>query len=371
MQIIFANPVGWWALLGLPALVLIHFFQRRSRQVVISTLFLFDRLEVESRAGRRIERWRNSRVFWWQVLAVLLLTWLLTEPRWIVQGTRQRVAIVLDSVISMEAFRADVQKGLERDTATLARGAARTEWLLVESDLARPPLYEGDDRMALLAALDKWEPNLGSRDPGPALRTARAAVGNEGQIFFVTFREPPDPLPVEAHPLAYGKPLDNVGIVGASAEIHEGQPLWHVLAHNFSASPQQRNWWVETDTQRSPPQALELAPGETKTLQGAFPPGADHITVALDADSFTLDDRAPLVLPKPKQLMIGVQGPDDFAKSLAPILQMLTDTQTATAGQATDLLFNFGSELTTPARGSQIFFKQVTDATGEDAATKN
>ena len=356
MQIIFANPAGWWALLGLPALVLIHFFQRRSKQVVISTMFLFDRLEVESRAGRRIERWRNSRVFWWQVLAVLLLTWLLCEPRFVVAGTRQRIAIVLDSVISMEAFRTDVQKGLDRDTATLARSAARTEWLLLESDLARPPLYQGDDRSALLAALDSWEPNLGSRDPGPALRTARAAVGNDGRLFFVTYRLPPDgPLPVEAHPLAYGRPLDNVGIVGASTEVRDGQPLWQALVHNFSSSPLQRNWWIETDTQRSPQQILELAPGETKTLQGAFPPSADHLTIALDADHFTLDDRAPLVLPKPKPLNISVNGPDDFARSLAPVLQMLTDTQRTAAGQTTDLAFNFGSALATPIVGSQIF----------------
>jgi len=363
MQLIFANPAGWWTLLGLPALVIIHLFQRRSKQVLISTMFLFDRLEVESRAGRRIERWRNSRMFWWQVLAILLLAWLLSEPRWVVAGTRQRVAFVIDSVISMEAFRTDVQKGLARDTATLARGAAHTEWLLMESDLARPPLYQGDDRSALLAALNNWEPNLGSRDPGPALRTARAAVGNDGLLYFLTYRLPADgQLPVEAHPLAYGRPLDNVGVVGASADLHEGQLLWQALVHNFSNSPQQRNWWIETDTQRAPPQALELAPGETKTLQGVFPPGADHLTIALDADSFSLDDRAPLVLPKAKPLTIAVQGPDDFAKSLAPVLQMLTDAQPAAIGQTTDLEFSLGSMLTTPLSGSQIFFNQVMDA---------
>jgi len=108
---------------------------------------------------------------------------------------------------------------------TLARAQNRTEWLLLESDLARPPLYSGEDRAALLAALANWHPNLGPHDPGPALRSARVAVGNDGLLFFVTDRTPPGgPLPLEAHALAYGHPLDNVGVAAATAQIRDGQP---------------------------------------------------------------------------------------------------------------------------------------------------
>jgi len=89
---------------GLPTLVIIHFLQRQSRRVEISTLFLLEREDVQSRAGRRLQRWRNSRLFWWQVLAVLLLAWLLSEPRWVEAGTLQRIALVLDSSLSMDAF---------------------------------------------------------------------------------------------------------------------------------------------------------------------------------------------------------------------------------------------------------------------------
>jgi hypothetical protein len=361
MHLIFGNPAGWWALLGLPALLLIHFLQRKSRRVEVSTLFLLERQNVQSRAGRRLEKWRNSLLFWLQVLAILLLAWMLSEPRWVETGTLQRVALVMDSSLSMEAFRADIEQGLDRDTATLARGAARTEWVLLESDLARPSLYRGEDRAALLNALAGWRPDLGPHDPTAALRAASVAVGNDGLVFFVTDRLPANPLPVEVHTLAYGRPLDNVGVAAATAEMHEGQPLWRVLVRNYAKVAQQRKWWFESGGQNSPVQTVNLAPGETVALQGAFPPNADRIVFALEPDAFTLDDRIPLMLPQAKPLTITESGPEDFVASLKGVRDMLADTTPGVNGGA-DVDFALGHELSPPLGGSQIFFDQVVDS---------
>src|SRR2546423_8253997 len=105
MNLIFANPLGLWALLGIPAILLIHFLQRESRRVTVSTLFLLEQLNPISAQGRRLERLRNSAPLWLQLLAVLLATWLLTQPRWVRKDSTQSIVVALDSSISMTVFR--------------------------------------------------------------------------------------------------------------------------------------------------------------------------------------------------------------------------------------------------------------------------
>ncbi|HVU37405.1 MAG TPA: BatA domain-containing protein [Opitutales bacterium] len=368
MHLIFANPAGWFALLGIPALVIIHLLQRQSRRVEISTMFLLEKQEVESRAGRRIERWRSSRLFWLQVAAMVLLSWLLSEPRWVEGGTLQRVAMVLDSSLAMEAFRSQTQKGIAADSATLARGAARTEWLLLESDNTRPPLYHGENRAEMLAALDQWRASLGPHDPAPALRAARVSVGDKGLVFFITYRPPPNgPLPVEAQPLAYAHALDNVGISAAGVELQNNQPVWHVLVCNQSNTMQKRAWWIESGPQKSAAQTLELQPGETLALQGAFPPNTERMTFALEPDGFTLDDRAPMVLPLPKQLAVAFRGPDDFIPYVKPIAQLIDNIAPAAEGTMPDLLFDLGDDPGfTPAAVARVHFSEENAATSTD-----
>ena len=75
MSLTLANTWGLWALLGLPAVVAIHFLQRRNRRMPATTLFLLEQMRRESRTGNRFERLRTSVPFWLQLLMVLLLTW--------------------------------------------------------------------------------------------------------------------------------------------------------------------------------------------------------------------------------------------------------------------------------------------------------
>ena len=77
MGLTLGNPLGLLALLGLPAVLAVHFLQRRARREVVSTLFLLTPLHRESESGRRWERLRTSWPLWLQLLAVLVLAWLM------------------------------------------------------------------------------------------------------------------------------------------------------------------------------------------------------------------------------------------------------------------------------------------------------
>ncbi len=179
MDLSFANPAGFWALLALPVVLGIHFLQRQSRRVVTSTLFLFDALNPVSAQGRRVERLRNSLPLWLQLAAVVLLAWLLAGPRWLRRDSTQRVVVVLDSSVSMLAFHDELGRALPSRLHSLDRTAARTEWRLLETDPARPTLYAGTDLAGLLAALARWTPHLGTHDFAPrAQRRARTRAGS-------------------------------------------------------------------------------------------------------------------------------------------------------------------------------------------------
>lgn len=310
MNLSFANPAGFWALLGVPAVLAIHLLQRESRQVITSTLFLLEALAPVSAQGRRLERLRHSLPLWMQLLAVLLLTWLLVGPRWLRRDSRQRVVVVLDSSVSMRAFHDELARVLPGRLRLLEGAAAQTDWRLIETDPARPTLYAGPALRDLLAAVAAWTPHLGSHDFGPALNAANSLAGNAGVAVFVTDR--PTEAPQGVKLLAVGRPLDNCGWAGVSVE----GGTWHALLKNYSTARQARTWRVDG----GPETAVTLEPGQLRTLSGSFPPGQDRCELALNADDFTLDDRLPILRPQAKRLTLSVQtgGPfDEFLQRLA------------------------------------------------------
>ncbi|MGH8045971.1 MAG: BatA domain-containing protein, partial [Chthoniobacterales bacterium] len=301
MDLIFANPAGWWALLGVPVVLAIHFLQRKSRRVVTSTLFLLDQMSPVSAQGRRIERLRNSIPLWLQLLAVLILAWLMAQPRWLRNDSAQTVAVVLDSSISMKVWRAPVIATLTNRLENLSHSAARTEWVLTESDLTRPTLYSGSELPALLEKLTDWKPSLGTHDPDGALRVAQSLLRRNGVAIFVTDR--PHTPPEGVRVLAVGEPFDNVGFIGLRVE----GDMWTALVQNHGTQPQSRSWRIESGGQSGPAAPITLEPGQTRAISGKLPPGMDRCELVLDADRFDSDDRLPIVRPDPKRLQVAVQ----------------------------------------------------------------
>lgn len=304
MDLSFANPAGFWALLGLPAVVAIHFLQRRSRRQVITTFFLLEHMRRESETGHRFERWRGSVPFWLQMLMVCVLAWLLTEPRWLKAQSVQRVAVVLDAGASMQPFREKAATALAGHFAEISTAAAITEYTVMTTAPEAASLYHGTQADDAEAALRAWEPWLGAHDPTPALRVARSLAGREGIVIFVSDRPPEHELPYAAQRLLVGEPLENVGWAGVTLEEREGQPVFKAIVRNFGRTPQTRAWWLESGGQKTPAAELHLAPGQSQTIQAAFPAGTGRCVLTLAGDRFTADDRLPLVRPQPKELTV-------------------------------------------------------------------
>lgn len=334
----FANPAAFWCLLGLPAVLAIHFLQRRSRREVVTTLFLLQQMSRESQIGNRFERLRSSIPLWLQLLMVLIFTWLLAGPRWLKKDAVQRIAIVLDASASMSAFRGDAESAVRHTLSTLLSPLALAELSLLSSDPGQPALYHGASQADLSAALPQWQPLLGVHDFTPSLRTARGLVGAQGSIILISDHVLAEALPFEAALVSIGQETSNVGWAGVTVEEKDDQLFWRALLRNYSAQPQDREWRAVAGGKTSAPTKLTLAPQESRTLSGPFPP-EDELRLSLTTDAFTLDDNLPLRRPKPKILALHVPAlpVQDGSTELLELFGKFADTRLAASAAEADV----------------------------------
>lgn len=334
----FAHPAALWCLLGLPAVLAIHFLQRRSRREVVTTLFLLQQMRRESEVGNRFERLHSSIPLWLQLFMVLVFTWLLAGPRWLKKDAVQRIAIVMDASASMSAFRSDAESAVRTTLSALLSPLARVELTLLSSDPGQPALYHGASQADLTAALPQWQPLLGVHDFTPSLRTARGLVGAQGSIILISDHVLAEALRFESALLSIGQETANVGWAGVTVEEKDGQLFWRSLLRNYSALPQDREWRAEAGGKTSAPTKLTLAPNESRTLSGPFPP-EDELMLSLNADAFTLDDNLPLLRPKPK--ILGLHVPalpvQDGSTELRDLFEKFADARLAVSAAEADV----------------------------------
>lgn len=358
-----ANPLGLWALLGIPVVIAIHFLQRKSIVLPISTLFLLEKTHRESASGRRFDRLMNSIPLWMQLLAILLLAWFLAEPRYQKPRSTQRVAFVLDSSASMEVFKERAIEKLQSRLPSLKGPASAIEFTVFESTPGRPRLYAGESPEELIEAIRKWHPRDGLVDPSQALRLARSLVSQEGIVVYVTDTAV-DKLPFDARQLAVGEIISNVGFTGVSF-LHEGDTLiWRALVRNYSSEPAERTWSLETPQGRSEPKTIRLDANGLTSLQAAFPAGTDKARIVLSPDRFTTDDVLPLVRPKPKPLTLFAGTSSTFSDLTKKLLRSIEAVQSENDASAADLaLVSYDPlEPSLPPGNAIVFFHDGTQA---------
>ncbi len=317
-----ANPLGLLALLGIPAVLAIHFLQRKAVELPVSTLFLLERTHRDAASGRRLERIIPSIPLWMQLLAVLLLAWFLAEPRIQKSGSVQRIAVVLDSSASMGVFKDAAIARLVAELPGFQGPASTIELTVIESSPNRPRLYAGSSIEELKAVLEKWQPLDGLTDPTQAIRLARSLVSREGTVIYLT-DTPVDSLPFDAKLISVGDTLENVGFTGVSFASEEGALVWRALVRNYGKTAVDRTWSIQTDTGGTEPRTIRLDAGALITLQSAFPNDAKNVRLVLSPDRFTLDDTLPLVAPKPKSLSLFTATSPAFADLTAKLLRSL------------------------------------------------
>lgn len=358
MNLYFANPLGWLSLLAVLPLVYLHFFRRQTRRAVVNTLFLVDKSSVNREAGNVRERWRQSASFWLQALALLLLSWLLSQPRWANSESVGKVAFVLDSSASMSAFRNEAIAEIKAAGELVEKRLSSGDYVLLETGNNAVALYRGRSLADLLDSLAAWQPRLGTHSVSERILDARNIVGANGFVIFVSDRENSE-VSSDSYRVYVGSPLANVGVAGSRA-FRRGEAFhWRAIVRNYGTELAKRDWWLEFEGGRSPSKSIELEAGQSLVLEGLFPEGENSVAVALSEDAFVLDDYAPVLVERPKVLSLGFSAADDNAKLFERLGKSVENCRLVGGEQSVDARLKTLSGLSALAgSGPGIYFLQ-------------
>ncbi len=342
----FADPpaLGFGILAGV--LVLLHFWERRRRQVVVPALLLWHSLREDT---IRTERFRPDLLFLLQMLALLSLIAGLAKPYW--HGAADETAparfiFVMDTTASMQAraghgsrWRLALDSAL-RDLATLPDNS---EIMLVGAgDTPETIVPFTRNREDVQQALTR----LGPADTGGDLAVALASVesarrrnDSSAQVRVYSDR-PVTELPgtvrdtIDFHHV--GEPADNVAIESLIVRQGRFQPPEHatvdVRIHNYGLREQHGMLSLEITGQTLLQTGFTLLPRQSEAYRVDHLPGSGQVIARLNVDdALTADNTAyGWVRPVHPVRVLLVSPSDTLAKDLfavanvTPGLEILT-----------------------------------------------
>ncbi len=242
----FQNPWGALVLLSAIPLILLYLLKQRREEVVVPSAVLWERALSEWEASHPWQKWRNSLLFFLQLLAVVLLALALMRPVWRIPGAGRSSAVVLDLSVSMQA----VEEGLSRAARAKQGVAAMIESMrpgeelsLIVSGVQNETLaVKSGEKDALLRLLEPLEAQNGASRLDEAVDIAFALLESED--------EPEDSRAVHVftdhaaafrdsravvHNVAIG--AENAALTGATYSV-DSQNVLSVLGllHNFGGA---------------------------------------------------------------------------------------------------------------------------------------
>lgn len=322
----FANPWGLLGLLALPAIVGIHLFRRRFPPLYIAGTHLWG---VETRvtdAGRRRDRLPITPSLLLELLAALLLSLALADPRMSDTEAVAHLVAVLDDSASMQAappgqasFREQAIQELQRRAALTGR---ETRLTLVRTGLH--PTLVGTRAMTwedAAAALADWTPSAPRHDFQPAWDEALQLVGDEGRFLFLT-DTPPDKTdgpPQGMEVKALGQPLANCALAAArwtaGDETNRGKVFVRIANHGDQPASVQVTGTTPGQTVFR--QSVTIPPTSEAPLELTVPAGLGRLDVTLSTgdDPLPIDNRVTLIEPQLRIVRVAVDLPADSAES--------------------------------------------------------
>lgn len=343
----FANPWGLLALLAVPAILVIHLYQRRFPTLVVAGLHLWSVETRQSQAGRRRERLPVSTSLILECLAALLLAALLSGPR---IGEADRVPhliVVLDDSASMSARsdghdpRAAAVREITRRVEAASRGAVVS---LITTGV-RPSMLVGpaaswDDARAALA---RWSPQSPRHGFESAWDLALQLATPEASVLFLTDLVPESKsLPERLEIVSLGERVENLAIEASrwTFDPQAGRGELFVRVKNFSERVQATDLVGTRDQTELFRKRISVPAGGSESRLFELPGGVGQVTVSLGGrttsssesnrpgDGLRLDSEVDLVEPKSRLVTVAVTLPEGMgAGRVKRVLEALPAVQ--------------------------------------------
>ena len=315
----FANPWGLLGLLALPAIVVIHLYHRRYPPLLVAGLHLWGIETHTTTAGRTRERLPITASLICELLAALVLSLVLADPRWGNLGKVVHLVVVLDNSASMssrppgleeKSFRDAAIDELDRRAKQLPRGSVVT----VLRTARRPEMLAGPavPWEEAKPKLDEWRPALPKHDFQPTWDLASQLAAETGELLFLTDVVPDEKVatPKLMEIVSVGRALENVSISAArwdfDSQTAKGRVFLRLSNHGkrganvrVAGSVGERIIFQENVT---------LAAGVSSPLEVEVAGGLGRLSITTEniGDGLPLDNRIELIEPKVRTLHVAL-----------------------------------------------------------------
>jgi hypothetical protein len=316
---VFANPWGLLALLGIPVILYCH---RRSAGVRQAVPFIGLWQPGPSPNGQRARRMLLDVILLLRLLMVVCLAFALARPSW-AASMAGRSVFLLDASASMSAQDTGgprFEQAIRSAGRILDRLPADAEVAIIRAGTP-PRVVQGlsRDRSVLRAALASLALGAGSKDLAAAFALARRELGDLRGVVHV-FSDLPqsqdivrlaERVGIIEHDLQVhrvGGRADNLGIIRLEAAPLAQSPLdYEVLAvaANYAQGPREVEVALRLPQGVTERRRLTLAPGAQQAVPFTVP-AVSWVEVGLEGnqDALSIDDRAALALPTERRRIL-------------------------------------------------------------------
>ncbi len=327
------TPLALAGLLTLPVILALHMFRERSRRTVVSSLSLWQFMEIEVR-GSRIRRIPITWLLILDLLIAALLSLALANPT-LARPTpveeARHLLILLDRSTSMAAQ--DRFSQAQRDIGEQLAGLGSGDMATVITFGSFPEIIADSrelDLDSMARALAELVPGQTGAELASALALAEASrdatLSPEIHIYTdAAWLQEPDMASGSALPIVwhtYGSPVPNQAVLSIAASPLGDQKL-QIFARfaNFGSQPVSRVATLLVNG--SPANSIQIDLGPDSTLGYTWDvfmaSTPSHATVVLEGgDALSQDDAASIGLTRPDSLRVALvsESPDPLVRAI-------------------------------------------------------
>ena len=315
------SPISLIALAAVPVLIGIYLFRTRSRRYVVSSLFLWVDQKQSRQGGRQINKLQTPLLFFLELLALSLLALAAAGPNMRAENVTHPTVIVLDCSYSMTA-------GFDGDTPQQRALDDLTKFLRSEQPYPLQFVLAGSEistisgRATNAAEAERMLANWQCLAPTALLDTAISSATSmsvaDVKILVVTDQLPQIELPVgKIEWRAYGKPLDNLALTGASRVFQGEKDKLLMEATNFSNDTQTLRMRLTAAGTLLQDINDSISPMATLRYHLTVPDGIQDIEARIADDALPLDNHAVLLPPNRRPVRVAIRNlPDGIALPL-------------------------------------------------------